>query len=95
MTIEHARPKQKEWFPAVTQPAHPHLRHRILAALAGFSYLFLGFRILGFDWFGLLGDLPAFNSVGIWGWLAIFVGIIWILVAFGLWALQPWARRLR
>ena len=62
------------------------------AALAGFSYLFLGFRILGFDWFGLLGDLPAFNSVGIWGWLAIFVGIIWILVAFGLWALQPWAR---
>ena len=25
------------------------------AALAGFSWLFLGFRLLGFDWFGLLG----------------------------------------
>jgi hypothetical protein len=62
------------------------------AALAGFSYLFFGFRVLGFDWFGLFGDLPAYNSVGIWGWLAVFVGIIWILVAFGLWALQPWAR---
>ena len=35
---------------------------------------------------------PSSNPVGIWGWLAVFVGIVWILVAFGLWALQPWAR---
>ena len=62
------------------------------AALAGFGYLFFGLRVLGFDWFGALGDLPAFNSVGLWGWLAIAAGIAWILVAFGLWALQPWAR---
>ena len=27
------------------------------ALLAGFAWLFLGFRILGFDWFGILGDL--------------------------------------
>ncbi len=62
------------------------------AALAGFGYLFFGLRVLGFDWFGALGDLPAFNSVGLWGWFAIAVGILWLLVAVGLWALQSWAR---
>jgi hypothetical protein len=53
---------------------------------------FFGLRVLGFDWFGILGDLPKFDSVGLWGWLAIFAGIAWLLAAFGLWALQPWAR---
>jgi hypothetical protein len=62
------------------------------AALAGFGQLFFGLRVIGFDWFGIFGDLPAFNGVGLWGWLAVIVGIAWILVAFGLWALQPWAR---
>jgi hypothetical protein len=62
------------------------------AVLAGFGYLFFGLRVLGFDWFGLLGDLPRYESVGLWGWLAIIAGIAWFLVAFGLWALQPWAR---
>ncbi len=62
------------------------------AALAGFGYLFFGLRVLGFDWFGVLGDLPAYESVGLWGWLAIATGIVWLLVAGGLWALQPWAR---
>ena len=62
------------------------------AALAGFGYLFFGLRVLGFDWFGALGDLPAFEHVGLWGWLAILTGIVWLLAAFGLWALQPWAR---
>jgi hypothetical protein len=62
------------------------------ALLAGFGFLFWGFGVLGFDWFGALGDLPAYESVGLWGWLAIFAGIAWVLVAFGLWALQPWAR---
>jgi cytochrome c oxidase subunit IV len=62
------------------------------ALLAGFGYLFFGLRVLGFDWFGVLGDLPKFESVGLWGWLAIAAGIAWILTAFGLWALQPWAR---
>ena len=62
------------------------------AALAGFGLLFFGLRVLGFDWFGVLGDLPAFEHVGLWGWLAIATGIIWLLAAFGLWALQPWAR---
>jgi len=62
------------------------------AALAGFSFLFFGLRAIGFDWFGALGDLPAFDHVGLWGWLAVATGIIWLLAALGLWALQPWAR---
>jgi cytochrome c oxidase subunit IV len=60
-------------------------------ALAGFGWLFFGLRVLGFDWFGLLGDLPAFESVGIWGWLAIITGILWLAISFGLWSLQSWA----
>jgi cytochrome c oxidase subunit IV len=62
------------------------------AALAGFAFFFFGLRVLGFDWFGLLGDLPQYESVGLWGWLAVFAGIGWIVAAFGLWALQSWAR---
>ncbi len=60
--------------------------------LAGFGYLFFGLRVLGFDWFGVLGELPAYESVGLWGWLAILTGILWLAAAFGLWSLQPWAR---
>ena len=60
--------------------------------LAGFGYLFFGLRVLGFDWFGALGELPAYESVGLWGWLAIGTGILWLAAAFGLWSLQPWAR---
>lgn len=62
------------------------------AMLAGFGYLFFGLRVLGFDWFGALGDLPKLESVGLWGWLAIAAGVAWIFTAFGLWALQSWAR---
>ena len=62
------------------------------AALAGFGNLFFGLRVLGFDWFSTLGDLPALENVGLWGWLSIAVGIVWLLVAVGLWGLQPWAR---
>ena len=60
-------------------------------AMAGFGWLFFGHRLLGFDWFGALGDVPAFEHVGLWGWLAIAGGIAWLLAAFGLWSLQPWA----
>lgn len=62
------------------------------AMLAGFGYFFFGLRVLGFDWFGALGDLEPIEHVGLWGWLAIAAGIAWILTAFGLWALQSWAR---
>ena len=60
-------------------------------ALAGFAWLFFGIRLLGFDWFGLLGDVPAFESAGLWGWLAILGGLLWLAAAFGLWTLQSWA----
>ena len=62
------------------------------AALAGFGALFFGLRVLGFDWFGAFGDLPEYDDVGLWGWLAVATGIAWLLVAVGLWALQSWAR---
>jgi len=62
------------------------------ALLAGFGYLFFGLRVLGFDWFGLFGDLEAYESIGLWGWFAIVAAVAWMMVAFGLWALQPWAR---
>jgi predicted flap endonuclease-1-like 5' DNA nuclease len=62
------------------------------AALAGFGYFFYGLRVIGFDWFGAFGDLPAVEHVGLWGWLAVATGVIWLLVAIGLWSLQPWAR---
>jgi len=62
------------------------------AALAGFGLLFFGLRVLGFDWFGAFGDAPALENVGLWGWLAVATGIVWLLVAFGLWSLRPYAR---
>ena len=40
------------------------------AALAGFGWFFFGLSLLGFDWFGVLGDLPAFeqaNRINAWG----------------------------
>ena len=61
------------------------------AAIAGFAWLGLGLRLLGFDWFGVLGDVPAFEHVGIWGWLAILGGILWLAAAVGLWSMRPWA----
>ena len=61
-------------------------------AIAGFAMLFAGLRFLGFDWFGIFGDLPNYEHVGLWGWLAVATGIVWLLAAGGLWALQPWAR---
>jgi hypothetical protein len=62
------------------------------ALVAGLGFFFWGLRVLGFDWFGLFGDLPRYEGVGLWGWFAVIGGIAWILVAFGLWALQDWAR---
>ena len=61
------------------------------AAIAGFGWLFLGLRLLGFDWFGALGDVPAFEHVGLWGWLAILGGVLWLAAAVGLWSMRPWA----
>ena len=62
------------------------------AALSGFGLLFFGLRVLGFDWFGAFGDLPTLENVGLWGWLSVATGIVWLLVALGLWSLRPYAR---
>ena len=59
--------------------------------MAGLYWLYLGLRVLGFDWFGALGDLEVFEQTGLWAWLAIGAGIAWLAAAFGLWALRPWA----
>jgi hypothetical protein len=59
--------------------------------VAGLAWFFLGLRILGFDWFTVLGDVGKFEQSGIWGWLAILAGILWIAAAVGLWTLRPWA----
>jgi uncharacterized membrane protein (DUF2068 family) len=61
------------------------------AALAGFAWLFLGLRLIGFDWFGTLGDAEAFESAALWGWLLVGGGILWVVAAFGLWTLRRWA----
>ena len=61
------------------------------AIVAGFAWLVLGLRILGFDWFGALGDLPAFEQSGLWGWLAIGAAVLWFAAGVGLWSLRPWA----
>jgi len=60
-------------------------------AIAGFYWIYLGVRLLGFDWFNVLGDLPKFEQSGLWGILAIAAGIAWLVAAFGLWSLQRWA----
>ena len=60
-------------------------------AIAGFAMLFGGIRLLGFDWFGIFGDIPSLESAGFWGWLLIISGVLWLAAAAGLWALQPWA----
>src|SRR4029078_10471198 len=62
------------------------------AALAGFGFLFFGLRVIGFDWFGAVGDPAGFDHRGLWAWLAVATGIVWLAPALGLWSLQPWAR---
>lgn len=61
------------------------------AVMAGFVWLVGGLKAIGFDWFGALGDLSAFENVGIWGWMAVIVGVAWVAAGVGLWGLQPWA----
>jgi hypothetical protein len=61
------------------------------AALAGFAWLFFGLRLIGFDWFGVLGDLPAFETAALWGWLSVLGGVLWLAAAVGLWSMRPWA----
>jgi hypothetical protein len=73
------------------EPAHLISVIGFFTLLAAFAWIFFGLRLLGFDWFGVLGDVPAFEGVGLWGWLALGGGVLWLLVGLGLWSLQSWA----
>ena len=61
------------------------------AIMAGFMWIVVGLRAIGIDWGTILGDLPKYENLGIWGWLGIAAGVCWILAGIGLWGLQPWA----
>lgn len=61
------------------------------AVAAGFVWIIGGLRAMGIEFGSIFGDLPAYDNVGIWGIVALLVGIAWLLAGLGLWALQPWA----
>ena len=71
--------------------ADPGLRPRCSSGSSPASTGRIGPALLGFDWFGVLGHLEAFEQTGLWGWLALLAGIGFIMASFGLWAMQPWA----
>lgn len=61
------------------------------AVAAGFVWIMVGLRAIGVELGDIVGDLPAYDNVGIWGILALVVGVAWIFAGLGLWALQSWA----
>lgn len=61
------------------------------AIAAGFVWTIVGLRALGIEFGSFVGDLPAYDNVGIWGVLALVVGVLWIAAGVALWSLQPWA----
>ena len=73
------------------QSPDPDLRSRVLHADPGVYWIYIGLRLLGFDWFGALGDLPAFEQTGLWGCLALIAGAAFLAAGVGLWGLQDWA----
>ena len=85
----HHESRRRARAPVVERIASWSARHRKTAVLGWLTLVVAAFAVGQ-----LLGtpNLPQYDSVGLWGWLAVFVGIVWILVAFGLWALLPWAR---
>jgi hypothetical protein len=61
------------------------------AIAAGFVWIIGGLRGLGIEFGTFFGDLPAYDNVGIWGTVALIVGVLWVAAGIALWALQPWA----
>ena len=53
------------------------------AVMAGFVWIVVGLRGLGVEFGSILGDLPAYDNVGIWGIVSLGVGIAWILAGLG------------
>jgi hypothetical protein len=61
------------------------------AIAAGFVWSIAGLRALGLEFGSALGDLPAYDNVGIWGVLSLVVGVLWVAAGVALWSLRPWA----
>lgn len=59
--------------------------------MTAFYYIFAGFRMIGFDWFGVFKDMPATSGYAFWGWLWVIVGLAFAAASLALWALRPWA----
>lgn len=61
------------------------------AIAAGFVWTVVGLRAIGLEFGSVVGDLPAYDHVGIWGVLALVVGVLWVAAGIALWSLRPWA----
>jgi hypothetical protein len=58
--------------------------------MTAFFYIFAGFRLIGFDWFGVFKDSPATTGFWFWGVMWIIVGAVFVAASLALWTLQPW-----
>jgi len=61
------------------------------AIMAGFVWSVAGLRALGVEFGTIFGDLPLYDNVGIWGIVALILGVLWIAAGLALWSLRPWA----
>ena len=59
----------------------------IIFALAGLSYMLLGFQMTTAVTFG---PIPAGQGTWIWGWLIILTGLAFWAGGVAAWGLQPW-----
>ncbi len=59
----------------------------IIFALAGISYMLLGFQMTTAVTFG---PIPAGQGTWIWGWLIVLTGLAFWAGGVAAWSLQPW-----
>ena len=59
----------------------------IIFALAGLSYMLLGFQMTTAVTFG---PVPAGQGTWIWGWLIVLTGLAFWAGGVAAWSLQPW-----
>ena len=59
----------------------------IIFAMAGISYMLLGFQMTTAVTFG---PIPAGQGTWIWGWLIILTGLAFWAGGVAAWGLQPW-----
>jgi hypothetical protein len=58
--------------------------------MTSFLYIFTGFRLIGFDWFGAFKDAPATTGLWFWGVMWVIVGAAFAAASLALWTLQAW-----